>query len=157
MDYQNQKLKTFKNVFCFLLFKMEQTKTTNRKLISVEPAKDNDGSEINVYKYEVTRNGKTTTQTVKTRKTNKYKENKYNPEEDKDKVVGELIKYFNNYKYTTLNYLDEFRVMTKSNEKLKIIVDHLFTTLQVKLTQLQVKQLINTELINRMSVKISFK
>ena len=135
---------------------MEQTKITNRKLISVEPAKDNDGTEINVYKYEVTRNGKTTTQTVKTRKTNKYKENKYNPEEHKDLVVKELIKYFNTYKYETNNQLDEFRIMTKNNEKLKIIVDHLFTTLQVKLTQLQVKQLISTELITKMSVKISF-
>lgn len=135
---------------------MEQTKSTNRKLISVEPAKDDDGTEINIYKYEVTRNGKTTTQTVKTRKTNKYKENKYVPEEHKDLVVKELIKYFNNYKYESTNHLDEFRVLTKNNEKLRIIVDHLFTTLQVKLTQLQLKQLIIAELYSKMSVKISF-
>lgn len=135
---------------------MESTKTTNRKLISVEPAKDNDGTEINIYKYEVTKNGKTSTQIVRTRKTNKYKENKYVQSEHKDLVVKELINYFNTYKYTSTNHIDEFRIMTKNNEKLKIIVDHIFTTLQVKLTQLQLKQLINAELINRMTVKISF-
>lgn len=133
-----------------------QTKNTIRKLLSVEPSKDNDGSNINIYKYEVNNNGKITTQTVKTRKTNKYKDNKYVPEEHKDAVVKELIKYFTNYKYTTNNELDEFRIMTKNNEKLKIIVDHIFNTLQIKLTQLQIKQLVISELLDKMSVKISF-
>ena len=133
-----------------------QTKNTIRKLLSVEPSKDNDGSNINIYKYEVNNNGKITTQTVKTRKTNKYKDNKYVPEEHKDVVVKELIKYFTEYKYTTKNELDEFRVMTKNNETLKIIVDHLFNTLQIKLTQLQIKQLVISDLLDKMTVKISF-
>ena len=108
-----------------------QNKTTNRKLLSVDPATDSDGSQINVYTYEVERNGKTSIQTVKTRKTHKYKDNKYNPNTDKKVVVDELIKYFNNYKYETGNQLEEFRVMSKSNEKLKIIVEHIFNTLQI--------------------------
>lgn len=133
-----------------------QNKTTNRKLISVDPATDSDGSQINVYTYEVERNGKTSIQTVKTRKTHKYKDNKYNPNTDKKVVVDELIKYFNNYKYETGNQLEEFRVMSKSNEKLKIIVEHIFNTLQIKLTQLQIKQLIATDLINSLQVTIKF-
>ena len=133
-----------------------QSKTTNRKLLSVDPATDSDGSQINVYTYEVERNGKTSIQTVKTRKTHKYKDNKYDPNTHKETVVNELIKYFNSYKYETNNQLEEFRLMSKNNEKLKIIVDYIFTKLQIKLTQLQIKQLIATDLISRLQVNIKF-
>ena len=71
-------------------------------------------------------------------------------------VVDELVKYFNNYKYENSNQLDEFYVMIKNNEKLKSIIEHLYNTLQIKLTQLQVKQLIATEIINKLNVKINF-
>jgi len=134
----------------------DQTKTVNRKLVSIVPAKDSDGTEINIYTYEVEKNGKISTQTVKTRKTLKYKGNKYDANEHSQQVLDELIKYFNEYKFETSNQLEEFRIMTKNNEKLKIIVDHIYKTLQIKLTQLQLKQLIATELINRLSVKINF-
>ena len=133
-----------------------QNKTTNRKLISVNPSKDTDGTEISIYTYEVERNGRVTTQTVKTRKTRKYKDNKYVADEHKQTVVDELVKYFNNYKYENSNQLDEFYVMIKNNEKLKSIIEHLYNTLQIKLTQLQVKQLIATEIINKLNVKINF-
>lgn len=130
-------------------------KVTNRKLVSVEAAKDTDGSEISVYKYEVEKDGKVSTQTVKTRKTRKY-ENKYNTEQHSKSVVDAMIKYFNSYKFETSNQLEEFRLLTKNNEKLKLIVEHIFNTLQIKITQLQLKQLIATQLIERMNVKISF-
>lgn len=131
------------------------SKTCNRTLKSVQPAKDTDGTDISVYTYEVEKNGKISTQTVKARKTKKY-ENKYNAEEHLKLVTDELIKYFNSYKFESANQLEEFRVMTKNNEKLRMIVDHIFTKLQVKITQLQLRQLIATEIINKMSVKISF-
>ena len=134
----------------------DQTKTVNRKLVSIVPAKDSDGTEINIYTYEVEKNGKISTQTVKTRKTLKYKGNKYDANEHSQQVLDELIKYFNEYKFETSNQLEEFRIMTKNNEKLKIIVDHIYKTLQIKLTQLQLKQLIATQLIDRLSVKINF-
>ena len=129
----------------------DQTKTVNRKLVSIVPAKDSDGTEISIYTYEVEKNGKISTQTVKTRKTLKYKGNKYDANEHSQQVLDELIKYFNEYKFETSNQLEEFRIMTKNNEKLKIIVDHIYKTLQIKLTQLQLKQL-----IDRLSVKINF-
>ncbi|MBO5141524.1 MAG: hypothetical protein J6C46_00750 [Clostridia bacterium] len=131
------------------------SKTCNRTLKSVQPAKDTDGTDISVYTYEVEKNGKISTQTVKARKTKKY-ENKYNAEEHLKLVTDELIKYFNSYKFESANQLEEFRVLTKNNEKLRLIVDHIFTKLQVKITQLQLRQLIATEIINKMSVKISF-
>lgn len=133
----------------------KQNKVTNRKLVSVEAAKDTDGSEISVYKYEVEKDGKVSTQTVKTRKTRKY-ENKYNTEQHSKSVVDAMIKYFNSYKFETSNQLEEFRLLTKNNEKLKLIVEHIFNTLQIKITQLQLKQLIATQLIEKMNVKISF-
>ena len=34
------------------------TKTSNRKLISIESAKDTDGTDLSIYKYEVEKNGK---------------------------------------------------------------------------------------------------
>ena len=131
------------------------SKTCNRTLKSVQPGKDSDGTDISVYTYEVEKNGKISTQTVKARKTKKY-ENKYNAEEHLKLVSDELIKYFNSYKFESANQLEEFRVLTKNNEKLRLIVDHIFTKLQVKITQLQLRQLIATEIINKMSVKISF-
>ena len=131
------------------------TKACNRKLVSITPSKDTDGSDISVYTYEVEKNGKVSTQTVKTRKTKKY-EKKYNAEEHLQLVVDVLIKYFNNYKFENTNQLEEFRILTKNNEKLRTIVDHIFNTLQIKITQLQLKQLIATELIEKMNVKISF-
>ena len=96
----------------------DQTKTVNRKLVSIVPAKDSDGTEINIYTYEVEKNGKISTQTVKTRKTLKYKGNKYDANEHSQQVLDELIKYFNEYKFETSNQLEEFRIMTKNNEKL---------------------------------------
>lgn len=131
-------------------------KTSNRKLLSVEPAKDSDGSNISVYKYEVEKNGKMSIQTVKTRKNPKYKDNKYIPEQHKSQVITELLNYFSNYKFESQNQLEEFRLLTKSNDKLKHIVDHIFNKLQVKITQLQLKQLIATEISNKITVKISF-
>jgi len=149
--------KNSKTFFIFLTLKMsDQTKTVNIKLVSIVPAKDSDGTEINIYTYEVEKNGKISTQTVKTRKTLKYKGNKYDANEHSQQVLDELIKYFNEYKFETSNQLEEFRIMTKNNEKLKIIVDHIYKTLQIKLTQLQLKQLIATQLIDRLSVKINF-
>lgn len=133
-----------------------QNKITNRKLISVEPSTDSDGTEISIYTYEVEKNGRVTTQTVKTRKTRKYKDNKYVADEHDKLVIPELIKYFNTYKFETNNQLEEFYCMTKNNEKLKLIIEHLYNTLQIKLTQLQVKQLIATQLINKLTVKINF-
>lgn len=131
------------------------SKTCNRTLKSVQPAKDTDGTDISVYTYEVEKNGKISTQTVKARKTKKY-ENKYNADEHLKLVTDELIKYFNNYKFENTNQLEEFRVLTKNNEKLRLIVDHIYSKLQVKITQLQLRQVIATQLIEKMSVKISF-
>lgn len=131
------------------------SKTCNRTLKSIQPAKDTDGTDISVYTYEVEKNGKISTQTVKARKTKKY-ENKYNPEEHLKVVTDELIKYFNNYKFENANQLEEFRLLTKNNEKLRMIVDHIFTKLQIKITQLQLRQLIATEISDKMKVKILF-
>ena len=131
------------------------SKTCNRTLKSVQPGKDSDGTDISVYTYEVEKNGKISTQTVKARKTKKY-ENKYNADEHLKLVTDELINYFNNYKFENANQLEEFRVLTKDNTKLKQIIDHLQTTLNVHLTQLQLKQIIATDLISKLKVKISF-
>lgn len=132
------------------------TKTSNRKLISIESAKDTDGTDLSIYKYEVEKNGKTGIQTVKTRKTRKYKDQRYDPTKDKDQVITELIKYFNNYKFTQDNQLDEFRLLARNNAKLKEIVEHLFATIKIKLTQLELRQIINVDLSERIKVSIKF-
>ena len=131
-------------------------KTFNRKLVSVSSSKDSDGCDLSIYTYEVEKNGKVSTQIVKTRKTKKF-EVKYNAEEHLKTVVDELIKYFNNYKFEMNNQLEEFKVMTRNSEKLKTIVDHIYDVLQIKLTQLQVKQLIATQIFDRIKVKINFE
>ena len=131
-------------------------KTFNRKLVSVSSSKDSDGCDLSIYTYEVEKNGKVSTQIVKTRKTKKF-EVKYNAEEHLKTVVNELIKYFNNYKFEMNNQLEEFKVMTRNSEKLKTIVDHIYDVLQIKLTQLQVKQLIATQIFDRIKVKINFE
>ena len=132
-----------------------ETKPT-RKLISVEPSVDSDGTAISLYTYEVCKNGVTTTQTVKARRTPKYKDCRYEPDKHQTQVTNELIKYFNNYNFSTSNHLEEFRVLTKDNTKLKQIIDHIQTTLNVHLTQLQLKQIIATELTSKLKVRISF-
>ena len=138
------------------MLKMQNDSKPTRKLIKIEPAVDSDGTQISLYTYEVTKNGVVTTQTVKTRRTPKYKDCKYEPDKHKTMVVDELVKYFNSYNYTTSNQLEEFRILTKDNTKLKQIIDHLQTTLNVHLTQLQLKQIIATDLISKLKVKIQF-
>ena len=135
---------------------MSNDSKPTRKLIRIDPAVDSDGTQISLYTYEVTKNGVVTTQTVKTRRTPKYKDCKYESDKHKTLVIDELVKYFNSYNYTTSNQLEEFRVLTKDNTKLKQIIDHLQTTLNVHLTQLQLKQIIATDLISKLKVKISF-
>ena len=135
---------------------MSNDSKPTRKLIRIDPAVDSDGTQISLYTYEVTKNGVVTTQTVKTRRTPKYKDCKYEPDKHKTMVIDELVKYFNSYNYTTSNQLEEFRVLTKDNTKLKQIIDHLQTTLNVHLTQIQLKQIIATDLISKLKVKISF-
>ena len=138
------------------MLKMSNESKPTRKLIKIEPSVDSDGTQISLYTYEVTKNGVTSIQTVKTRRTPKYKDCKYEPDKHKTMVIDELVKYFNSYNYTTSNQLEEFRVLTKDNIKLKQIIDHLQTTLNVHLTQIQLKQIIATDLISKLKVKISF-
>ena len=127
-----------------------------RKLISITPATDSDGSQISLYSYEITKDGKTFTQTVKTRRTPKFKDHKFDLEKDKTNVVQLLVKYFNEYKFENANQLEEFRVLTKDSSKLKTIISHIETTLNVHLTQLELRNLINSEITPKITVKISF-
>ena len=127
-----------------------------RKLISITPATDSDGSQISLYSYEITKDGKTFTQTVKTRRTPKFKDHKFDLEKDKTSVVQLLVKYFNEYKFENANQLEEFRVLTKDSSKLKTIISHIETTLNVHLTQLELRNLINSEISPKINVKISF-
>ena len=127
-----------------------------RKLVSITPATDSDGSQISLYSYEITKDGKTFTQTVKTRRTPKFKDHKFDPEKDKTSVVQLLVKYFNEYKFENANQLEEFRVLTKDSSKLKTIISHIETTLNVHLTQLELRNLINSEITPKITVKISF-
>ena len=138
------------------MLKMSNESKPTRKLIKIEPSVDSDGTQISLYTYEVTKNGVTSIQTVKTRRTPKYKDCKYDVEKHKTSVVNELVKYFNSYKFQTANQLEEFRVLTKDNNKLKQIIDHIQTTLNIHLTQIQLKQIIATELTAKLKVKIQF-
>ena len=138
---------------------MSQSNNTTkgtRKLVSITPSTDSDGTQINLYSYEISKDGKIFTQTVKTRRTPKFKDHKYNPEKDQTNVVQLLVKYFNEYNFETNNQLEEFRILTKDNTKLKQIIDHLQTTLNVHLTQLQLKQIIATDLTAKLKVKVTF-
>ena len=138
------------------MLKMSNEAKPTRKLIKIEPSVDSDGTQISLYTYEVTKNGVVTTQTVKTRRTPKYKDCKYEPTKHKTMVVDELVKYFNSYKYSTQNQLEEFHVLTKDNNKLKQIIDHIQNTLNIHLTQIQLKQIIATELTTKLKVKVTF-
>ena len=132
------------------------TKTSNRKLISIESAKDTDGTDLSIYKYEVEKNGKTVVQTVKTRKTRKYKENKFNVEQHLETVLKALTEYFNSYEYKSNNQEEEFRQFIRDSVNLKLLVDELFNRIQIKLTQLELKKLITTHLLPKMNIKVSF-
>ena len=133
-----------------------KTTKSNRKLLAIEPSTDTDGSNITLYKYEVERGDKTIIQTVKTRKTRKYVENKYNETQHKEQIVIELKNYFKNYHFKNNNQLEEFKLIIRANSELKLIVDHLFKVCGVKLTQMQVRTLIVNELMNSIKVKLEF-
>lgn len=138
---------------------MSQSNNTtkgSRKLISITPSTDSDGTQINLYSYEISKDGKTFTQTVKTRRTPKFKDHKYNPEKDQANVVQLLVKYFNEYNFETNNQLEEFRLLTKDSSKMKTIIAYIESNSQVHLTQIELRNLVNSEILPKINVKISF-
>lgn len=135
---------------------MSQSTKGSRKLLSITPSTDSDGTQINVYSYELTKDGKTTTQTVKSRRSPKFKDQKYNQEKDKTNVVNFLIKYFNEYNFENTNQLEEFRLLSRDSSKLKLIIQDIESSLNIHLTQIELRNLINNEIYTRMNVKITF-
>lgn len=129
---------------------------SKRTLIDIKEGVDSDGTNINIYTYEVEKDGVIKTQNVKTRRTTKYKEKKFNKDEHTTQVVNWLKEYFTKYEYKTNDHLNEYKAFVRNTKLLKELVDVIYEAIKIRVTQVQAKQLIYEHLMPKLQIKISF-